>query len=38
MSPLIMIDLARTIESDRRRESQIATATRRMRSGRRTRD
>jgi hypothetical protein len=38
MSPFVMIDLARTIESDRRRESQIATAARRMRSGRRPRD
>jgi hypothetical protein len=38
MSPFIMIDLARTIEADRRRESQIATARRRMRSARRPRD
>jgi hypothetical protein len=38
MSPFVMIDLARTIESDRRRESQIATAARRLRSGRRPRD
>ena len=38
MSPFIMIDLARTIESDRRRESRIATAVRRMRSAGRPRD
>ena len=33
MSPFIMIDLARTIEADRRRESRIAAALPRMRSG-----
>ncbi len=33
MSPFIMIDLARTIEHDRRRESRIAIAHRRARSG-----
>jgi hypothetical protein len=38
MSPFMMIDLARTIEADRRRESQIATTRRGIRSGRRPRD
>ena len=33
MSPFILIELARTIEADRRRESRIAIARRRMRSG-----
>jgi hypothetical protein len=32
MSPLIMIDLVRAINDDRRRESRIAIARRRMRS------
>jgi hypothetical protein len=34
MSPFIMIELARTIEADRRRESRIATARRRLRGDR----
>jgi hypothetical protein len=38
MSPLTMIDLARTIEADRRRESQVAAARRGIWSGRRPRD
>ena len=38
MSPFIMIDLARAIEADRRRESRITIARRRIRSGRGTRD
>ncbi len=33
MSPFIMIDLARTIDADRRRASRIAIARRRLRSG-----
>ena len=33
MSPFMMIDLARTTEADRRRESRIAIARRRIRSG-----
>jgi len=33
MSPFIMIDLARTIEADRRRATRIAIAHRRARSG-----
>ena len=33
MSPFILIDLARTVDNDRRRESRIAIARRRMRSG-----
>ena len=32
MSPFILIDLARTIEAERRRESRIAIARRRARS------
>jgi hypothetical protein len=32
MSPFIMIDLARTIDADRRRESRTAAAARRLRS------
>jgi hypothetical protein len=31
MSPFIMIDLARTVAEDRRRESRIAIARRRLR-------
>ena len=31
MSPFIMIDLARTVDADRRRESRIAIARRRLR-------
>lgn len=38
MSPFIMIDLARTIEADRRRDSQTPTAPRRGWSWRRPRD
>jgi hypothetical protein len=34
MSPFIMIDLARSIEADRRRESLLAAARRRLRSAR----
>ena len=34
MSPLTMIELARTIEADRRREARIAAALRRARSAR----
>ena len=34
MSPFIMIDLARTIDADRRRESRLASALRRGRSAR----
>ena len=34
MAPFILIELARTIEADRRRESRIAAARRWMRSAR----
>jgi hypothetical protein len=34
MSPLIMIELAGTIEADRRRESRLAAALRHARSAR----
>ena len=34
MSPFILLDLARTIDADRRRESRIAAARRRARSAR----
>lgn len=33
MSPFILIDLARTVDNDRHRESRIAITRRRMRSG-----
>jgi hypothetical protein len=38
MSPFMMIDLAGTIEADRRRESRILIAPRRVWSSRRPRD
>jgi hypothetical protein len=34
MSPFMMIDLARTIDADRRREARIRVAARRVRSSR----